>query len=219
MARSRKERRRTKARRSSPGATSPVTFRLPEMPKAVPKRDAGARADDGEGELVSLAALLPDVAPLRAPERVARAPGRSCAEAGARSSPAPGSAPAFVLEREGARVDGHRADCARSPVAPGWRRDWVPAVRVDLHGVRIAELERRLTYAIRECVRRSSARLLLIHGKGLHSAGGASVLAEAVVEILTSERHARHVRAFATAPDRLGGTGALAVELDLGRRK
>ncbi len=185
----------------------------------MPKRAAAVRADGGEGKPVSLAALLPDVAPLRAPERVARAPRRSGAEAVARSAPAPGCAPTFVLERDGARVDGHRSDCARSPVAPGWRRDWVPAVRVDLHGVRIRELERRLTRAIHECVQRSSARLLLIHGKGLHSASGASVLAEAVVEILTSERHARHVRAFATAPHRLGGTGALAVELDLGGRK
>ena len=170
-------------------------------------------------EPASLAALLPDVAPLRAPERVARAPRRTAAENVTRTSLARGAAPAFILERDGERVEGYRSDCAHSPSAPGRRRDWVPALRVDLHGVRIRELEQRLAHAIRECTRRSRSRLLLIHGKGLHSASGASVLAGAVVEILTSERHAYHVRAFATAPDRLGGTGALAVELVLAPKK
>jgi DNA-nicking Smr family endonuclease len=161
-----------------------------------------------------MAALVHDVAPLDAPERVARAARRDPSAAG-RAAASGKNDLTFVVLREGERVEGYRSDCRRPGVAPGARHDWVPAHRVDLHGVRVRDLERLLALAIRQCVERHAFRLLVIHGKGLHSAGGSSVLAEAVVESLTGERHARHVLAFSTAPERLGGAGALAVELDV----
>jgi DNA-nicking Smr family endonuclease len=226
MPKSRKERRpRRKARHSSRDGAEPAVFRLPEVSEAARKLSASsakaAEADvshaaPGDGD--SMAALLDDVAPLRAPERVARAAVRKDENAERRAASRARRELTFVVERDGERVEGYRSDCSRPNVAPGSRRDWVPTHHIDLHGVRIRDLEQRLTRGIRECVERHGFRLLVIHGKGLHSTGGSSVLADAVLESLTSERHARHVRAFSTAPERLGGAGALAVELDVGAR-
>jgi DNA-nicking Smr family endonuclease len=160
-----------------------------------------------------MSALVRDVAPLGAPQRVARA-ARTDPGAARRAGASGSRTLTFIVTRDGERVEAYRSDCRRPGAAPGARRDWVPTHRIDLHGVRMRDLEQLLALAIRQCVERHGVRLLVIHGKGLHSAGGSSVLAEAVVERLTSERHARHVRAFCTAPARLGGAGALAVELD-----
>jgi len=161
-----------------------------------------------------MAALVQGVTPLGAPERVARKAGTKGVRAAERGPAPAGREVKFVIERDGEQVNGYRSGSVRPRIAPGWHRDWAPELRVDLHRVRVRDLERRITLAIQECAGRSAKRLLLIHGKGLHSASGKSILAEAVVERLTDERHARHVRAFSTAPERLGGTGALAVELE-----
>ena len=62
--------------------------------------------------------------------------------------------------------------------------------------------------------RRAGRRyLLVIHGKGSHSADGVGVLRDAVLEALTSGGAAPVVAAFATACSRLGGSGALALAL------
>jgi len=222
MSRDRKARRsRKNPRPPSREGVRPSTFRLPEVSRTA--RDLAARAETfGPGsakgtpsklEGRDMAALVPDVAPLGVPVRVARSSEGKGSD-GARRSAAARRVAAFVVERDGERLHGFRSDGARPRVLPGWHRDWAPVLRIDLHGARVRELDERLAAGIRECIRRSGVRLLVIHGKGLHSAGGAGVLAEAVVECLTSGRHARFVRAFATAPERLGGAGALAVELD-----
>lgn len=222
MSKSRTGRRRgKKPRHSSRDGGSPAVFRLAEVSEAARKlatsstttmkRDATEPpAPDSD----SMAALVHDVAPLGAPERVARA-ARTDPSASRRAAASGRRALTFVVQRDGERLEAYRSDCKRPPVAPGVRGDWAPSHRIDLHGVRMRDLERLLAVAIRQCVEGHGFRLLVIHGKGLHSAGGSSVLADAVVESLTSERHARHVRAFCTAPPRLGGAGALAVELDV----
>jgi DNA-nicking Smr family endonuclease len=57
-------------------------------------------------------------------------------------------------------------------------------------------------------------RLLIVHGKGLHSDRGGAILAGAVIDVLTEGPLAWRVRAFTAAPMRLGGIGALVVEID-----
>ena len=225
MSKSRTGRRRgKKPRHSSRDGGSPAVFRLAEVSEAARKLATSSTAtmkreakEPAAPDSDSMAALVHDVAPLGAPERVARA-ARTDPSASRRAVASERPALTFVVQRDGERMEAYRSDCERPRVAPGARRDWVPAHRIDLHGVRMRDLERLLAVAIRQCVERHGFRLLVIHGKGLHSAGGSSVLAEAVVESLTSERHARHVRAFCTAPPRLGGAGALAVELDVDAR-
>jgi DNA-nicking Smr family endonuclease len=55
--------------------------------------------------------------------------------------------------------------------------------------------------------------VLIIHGKGAHSEGGIGVLEEACVEALTKGGAAPFVEAFATAPARFGGRGAIVARL------
>lgn len=218
MARKKVRPRPPRARHSSRDGSRSATFRLTEVsraaralsahdPKPTPK--AQSKRDDQ-----SMATLVQGVTPLAAQKRIARPGARGDAPRARRVPVLARREVTFVIERDEERVHGYRSDSLQPRIAPGSHRGWIPDVRVDLHRVRVRDLERRVTRAIADCLRRSALRLLLIHGKGLHSVGGKSVLAEAVVESLTSERHARQVRAFSTAPERLGGTGALAVDLE-----
>ncbi len=120
----------------------------------------------------------------------------------------------FVVERDAYGTTAYRADLGERALEPLQRR-WVPQSRIDLHGCSTSQLESALLRAIRAEGSRGIRRLLVIHGKGLHSRDGRGVLAEAVVEILTEGPLASRIRAFCTAPIALGGSGALAVELDL----
>jgi DNA-nicking Smr family endonuclease len=89
--------------------------------------------------------------------------------------------------------------------------------RLDLHGAREHEVEGRVSRFVRDQQRRGVRRLLVIHGKGLHSGPegprGRSILGRASVTALTEGGAAPLVRAFVSAPSALGGTGALLVEL------
>lgn len=88
---------------------------------------------------------------------------------------------------------------------------------LDLHGAREHEVEARVSRFVRAEQKRGTKRVLLIHGKGLHSGPegprGRSVLGKATVVALTEGGAAPQVRAFVSAPMALGGTGALLVEL------
>jgi DNA-nicking Smr family endonuclease len=66
---------------------------------------------------------------------------------------------------------------------------------------------------VRKAHRRGLDVLCIVHGKGQHSEGGKGVLRDAVLSALTETGAAPLVLAFVTAPDVLGGSGALLVEL------
>jgi DNA-nicking Smr family endonuclease len=89
--------------------------------------------------------------------------------------------------------------------------------KLDLHGAREHEVEARVSRFVRSEAKRGTQRVLVIHGKGLHSGPegpqGRSVLGRATVVALTAGGAAPLVRAFVSAPTALGGTGALLVEL------
>jgi DNA-nicking Smr family endonuclease len=163
-----------------------------------------------------MARLLADVVPLRGPARVAPSPSRESQPRPYTPPASPPARPTFVLERGHEELWGHRADVGRGALDALWSEGWAPQHRIDLHGETLRTLGPLLAREVRALARRGIRRLLLIHGKGRHSRGGEGVLAEAVVEILTEGPPASHVRAFRTAPGRLGGRGALAVELDGG---
>jgi DNA-nicking Smr family endonuclease len=55
--------------------------------------------------------------------------------------------------------------------------------------------------------------VIVVHGKGEHSPRGQSVLRGEIAAWLSQGRAARHVAAFATAPEDHGGTGAVLVLL------
>jgi DNA-nicking Smr family endonuclease len=143
------------------------------------------------------------------PPKAARPPSVSTARQSSRQ---------FVLERDGDELEGHASELGPGALADLRSARWRPDCEIDLHGRRAAGLERSIARELIELASRGKRRLLVIHGKGLHSAGGVAVLRDALVDALTGGPAAGVVRAFRSAPLRLGGTGALAVELEGPRR-
>ena len=108
--------------------------------------------------------------------------------------------------------------------ALAYRRDEVPekvlkALRrghysiggeLDLHQLRAAEAERWLREFLAQSRAGGHACVRIIHGKGLRAAAGGSVL-KALVDRLLRQR--ADVLAFASAPEAMGGTGAVLVLL------
>lgn len=88
-----------------------------------------------------------------------------------------------------------------------------PSRRCDLHGLRAEVAVTRVGRFVREACRDGERVVLIVHGKGKHSPGGVGVLAECVVEALSTGGAAPVVTAFVSAPERLGGAGALLVRL------
>ncbi len=110
-------------------------------------------------------------------------------------------------------VEGLRRD---APVeALGALRREQPRIdaNLDLHGLREAIVEDRLARWLREQHKKGARRVLVVHGKGLHSSDGVAVLRDAVIRVLEASIATPLVLAFASAPPALGGTGAMLVEL------
>ncbi len=110
-------------------------------------------------------------------------------------------------------VEGLRRDAAVESLG-ALRRDQ-PRVdaTLDLHGLREAVVDDRLARWIREAHKKGARRVLVIHGKGLHSVDGVAVLRDAVLRVLEASIATPLVLAFASAPAAMGGTGAMLVEL------
>lgn len=83
----------------------------------------------------------------------------------------------------------------------------------DLHGCTANEAEREVLRFLREAQASKKRWVLVIVGKGLHSANGKATLRTTVANALSHRAPARYVLAFRTAPRHLGGAGALVVRL------
>jgi DNA-nicking Smr family endonuclease len=88
-----------------------------------------------------------------------------------------------------------------------------PQATLDLHGLSGEAAGREVGRFVREHHRKGERVLLVVHGKGRHSEGALGVLQDRVLEALTKGGAAACVVAFRTAPERLGGLGALVVRL------
>jgi DNA-nicking Smr family endonuclease len=86
------------------------------------------------------------------------------------------------------------------------------AAILDLHGTTRAEARVQLERFLSLTAAAGRRRICIICGRGRHSSTGQAVLREAVVEWLAGPL-AGLVRAFCSAPERAGGTGALCVLL------
>jgi DNA-nicking Smr family endonuclease len=84
---------------------------------------------------------------------------------------------------------------------------------LDLHGMTQREARDAVVAFVRKAHKDGLDVLCVVHGKGHHSEGGQGVLRDAVVEALTETAAALRVLGFVTAPEALGGSGALLVEL------
>jgi DNA-nicking Smr family endonuclease len=84
---------------------------------------------------------------------------------------------------------------------------------LDLHGMTQREARDAVVAFVRKAHKEGLDVLCIVHGKGHHSEGGQGVLRDAVVAALTETPAALRVAGFVTAPEPLGGSGALLVEL------
>jgi DNA-nicking Smr family endonuclease len=122
------------------------------------------------------------------------------------------SAPTFAVDDDGSCIkgvrDGHKPSLrdlalGRLPVTAA----------IDLHGLTAAEAERKLHLF---CERNRGSRrcvVLVVHGRGTHSAGGRGVLRDQIGAWLSHPPLAHQVLCFATARQRDGGAGATYVLL------
>ena len=110
-------------------------------------------------------------------------------------------------------VIGLRDGAARRTAMMLQSGDLPPEVELDLHGLIPAKVAMEVNRFVRAAHRTGRRTLLVIHGKGKHSEGGLPVLGEALIKALTDGGATPLLEAFATAPDRWGGTGAMMVRL------
>ena len=110
-------------------------------------------------------------------------------------------------------VEAKRKGAAERTLLLLLRGELTPEARVDLHGLGRDEAMRVVGRFVKDARMKSRLTVLIIHGKGAHSEGGIGVLEEACVEALTKGGAAPYVEAFATAPTRFGGRGAIVARL------
>jgi DNA-nicking Smr family endonuclease len=89
----------------------------------------------------------------------------------------------------------------------------LPTESCDLHRLEAVEASARAQEFVRSRRARGARCVSIICGRGKNSPDGVSVLREAVVKALAAAPAANEVDAFRTAPDELGGAGALLVSL------
>lgn len=91
-----------------------------------------------------------------------------------------------------------------------------PDEKIDLHGLRRKGASRIIAARLDSARARGLQCVVVIHGRGLNTG---AVLREAMPGWLSSPPCAAHVLAFAPAPKRLGGEGAMLVLLCPGDRR
>jgi len=88
-----------------------------------------------------------------------------------------------------------------------------PREKIDLHGLRRDAAARLLVDRIQSARARDLRCVVVVHGRGQHAETGEAVLRDAVPGWLSKNPNANHVLAFAPAPNRFGGDGAVLVLL------
>jgi DNA-nicking Smr family endonuclease len=119
----------------------------------------------------------------------------------------------FKVQTEDGYVQGQRSEVQPKLVHKLSGKNFAPDATLDLHGEVTARVSDLVASFVRTHQRRGAKHVLIIVGKGLHSEDGQGVLLPALIDALTKGGAAPLVRAFASAHQNLGGTGAVAVML------
>lgn len=119
----------------------------------------------------------------------------------------------FESTDDGDRLEGRRVDVDPRELRRLRRGQFAIDGKLDLHGMGLTEAREAVTAFVRKRSAEGDRAVAIIHGKGTHSPRGVAVLRGEIGAWLCDGRAARHVLAFATAPDEHGGTGALLVLL------
>lgn len=84
-------------------------------------------------------------------------------------------------------------------------REMKIGARIDLHGLHQDEAEMRLNSFVSDCQRRGIRKILIVHGKGIHTTGSDPVLGELVRKFIEHDKRL----GLSGHPDRtMGGNGA-----------
>jgi len=119
----------------------------------------------------------------------------------------------FESTDDGQRLEGRRVDVDPRELRRLRRGEHAIDGTLDLHGMSLTEAREAVSAFVRKRGSEGDRVVAIIHGKGSHSPRGVAVLRGEIGAWLSDGRAARHVMAFATAPDDHGGTGAVLVLL------
>jgi DNA-nicking Smr family endonuclease len=222
-------------KKPAPGAPSPKTPTPRSTPRPPPKSgvsDAG-RAGESADETLAFHRLMSGVTPLEGGHaRVPRSQ-NAVAESNARQRHAEGQTAAereteevhahlralvegatrFEVLDDGRRVEGRRVELPFDVVRK-LRRGLIPVdAELDLHGLGSSEARARVESFVRDKRARGERCVLIVHGKGEHSPGGAGILRGEISAWLAEGAASEHVAAFTTAVGEDGGAGAVYVLL------
>ncbi len=118
----------------------------------------------------------------------------------------------FEVNDDGRRVEGRRVDMPMDALLRRLRRGMLLIDgRLDLHGMSARDARGHLELFLRTMRARGERCVLVIHGKGEHSAGGVPVLLGEIAAWLSQGTSSEHVAAFTTASEADGGEGAVYV--------
>ena len=119
----------------------------------------------------------------------------------------------FHFPDPGEPLSGHRHDVRQRQLRKLRAGKLRPDRKTDLHHKTAEEAHRFLEADLLAAHRAGEVCVLVVHGKGVHSAQGEAVLKRALAGWLTSGRIAAIVLAFSPAQPRDGGSGACYVAL------
>lgn len=125
----------------------------------------------------------------------------------------------FRIERFGERIEALAPDVGRESLRRLLRGIHPIDHVLDLHGQTEDAARGMVAYSLKRARNEGWRCLQIIHGRGLHSEEGWSVLKERLPGWLAEQPHGRRILAFATAPPDRGGTGATLVLLRKRRRR
>ena len=164
---------------------------------------------DDDPDRSALERAFADVQPLRtrSPRRVIRAPESTLADTSAEPE-------TLQVERGANGIITGRRPSAHASILHALEDPRLEVeAEVDLHGLTSREAGREVRRFVRECQTRGKRSVCVIVGKGLHSPGGKGTLRDHVVSVLSRGPASRFILGFRTAPQHLGGSGALVVRL------
>lgn len=119
----------------------------------------------------------------------------------------------FETIDDGARLDARRVDVDPRELRRLRRGQFAVDGRLDLHGLGLDEARKAVEAFVRKRSAEGDKVVAIIHGKGNHSPRQQGVLRGEIGAWLSQGRAARHVAAFATAPEEEGGEGVVLVLL------
>ncbi|WP_437965418.1 Smr/MutS family protein [Sorangium sp. So ce260] len=119
----------------------------------------------------------------------------------------------FESTDDSERIEGRRLDVDPRELRRLRRARYAIDGTLDLHGLRLEAAREAVEAFVCKRQRDGDRVVAIVHGKGNHSPGGHAVLRGEIAAWLSNGRVARHVAAFATAPDAEGGAGAVLVLL------